>query len=493
MTFVKRLASFLLFCSAVFSQQITPQNVQPSAKQGNGNLFQLSKGAVVEKHCAQFDVRGNTVDFGNTCSNPGAVMWVHDPSGVWTVTKPDGTLLSIAGSTSNGLQEALNYAFPNGYPLFGFGDGPLSTTITHITATVNVPATALGSADFYGMNWSCDVTGTAECIVFDSQDMMHWDMHHSQVWSPGGSTGATWHIWPRNANSGEQFDSFFASDLSLGETAPFAGGIGVRFTPTYNPSCCVAGHGMIANNKRLHLGNINGGAYSVVVDSPGGTQGTAFAMNDITFSWQVPTVGALLVGNSSADAANIYGNVWHITGGTTSFGTVFSGNNTTGDYYELMGRGSFTIGLGSGYNRVVTAGNDSFVPITDLSGNLTNHIETATQTTWNGANFTNRVTVGAGLVKLNIQPVGNADNFQLLVNAAADYNQEDPSRASWATVLGGIDAWEIWREAPGNAGWIKFISMDNAGSLHIPGLLGTGNASVCVNATGVLYRGAPGC
>ena len=189
----------------------------------------------------------------------GAVLWTHDSAGVWSVTKPDGTRLDITRSTSGGLQEALDYAFvtPGGYPLIGYGGAPSpgnSTTVV-ISAPVAVPPGAILSADFYGMNWACTTTGSQDCIVFDSQDMLHWDMHHSQVWMAGKSTGAVWRIGPQH-NNGETINGFTASDVYLGETFPGPVGTGVRFTPAYNSSCCAAGHGLIVNNKRLSLGNI---------------------------------------------------------------------------------------------------------------------------------------------------------------------------------------------------------------------------------------------
>jgi hypothetical protein len=56
-------------------------------------------------------------------------------TGVWTVLDPYGNALSTAGTTTSGLQEAINYAANNGFPLRVLGHG--GTTVAQQTGTLN--------------------------------------------------------------------------------------------------------------------------------------------------------------------------------------------------------------------------------------------------------------------------------------------------------------------------------------------------------------------
>lgn len=55
--------------------------------------------------------------------------------GAWVVNTPNGGVLNIAGSTTNGLQEAINYAVGNGFRLEVYGQG--SSVVASETGTLN--------------------------------------------------------------------------------------------------------------------------------------------------------------------------------------------------------------------------------------------------------------------------------------------------------------------------------------------------------------------
>lgn len=63
----------------------------------------------------------NTLGLGG--SSPGIVKMVRTGSGTWAVYAPDGSAIDISSSTTDGLQEAINYARLYGYDLFVYGGG----------------------------------------------------------------------------------------------------------------------------------------------------------------------------------------------------------------------------------------------------------------------------------------------------------------------------------------------------------------------------------
>ena len=105
----------------------------------------------------------------------GLVKYLRTGDGVYTIFTPDGSTVSTGGTTTEGLQEAINYANANGLDFYCAGGGIETTgTATDIgiitcTTTLQIPACQLRS--FVFKNTTIDFTtavGSNAGLKFDS-------------------------------------------------------------------------------------------------------------------------------------------------------------------------------------------------------------------------------------------------------------------------------------------------------------------------------------
>lgn len=107
----------------------------------------------------------------------------------WSVLDPFGADIDTTGSTSEGLQEAINFAHDNGYALLVLGGSQLQHSgadpgrIT-TTQTIRIPAGAKGVYTFKGLTLWANVPDTSDGIDVDCQDMLDFDFG-GQIVYPG--------------------------------------------------------------------------------------------------------------------------------------------------------------------------------------------------------------------------------------------------------------------------------------------------------------------
>lgn len=106
----------------------------------------------------------------------------------WAVQGPCGEPVPTIGSTSEGLQEAINYALLRGCalsvlggPHLANGDDPARITTTQ---TIRIPAGAKASYTFRGVTLWANVPDDADAIDIDAQDMLDFDFG-GQIVYPG--------------------------------------------------------------------------------------------------------------------------------------------------------------------------------------------------------------------------------------------------------------------------------------------------------------------
>lgn len=277
-------------------------------------------------------------------------------SNIWTVLLPDGTLLNIAGSTTQGLQEAITYAWANGYPLLVMGGGVVkagSVYTSQITcSTPLVFPTGWGNCyHFFGVGLVYTGTASNDFITFNSCDFTEVDFHDSQIIYPGTASAVRFN--PVNDN-GESFAGFTTSKFTFGTIVVVTTllapdptrGIGLRISSPALGLGFTYGNGIFINNT-IHINEINGGLIGLQVDNPGGS-GSTFQNNKIT----APSIHAqgnvgLLVG-TSAITNLIFGNQWdvNIVSATGSIAaSIWSGGTAAGgDIYKINSAG-FTTGI----------------------------------------------------------------------------------------------------------------------------------------------------
>lgn len=294
----------------------------------------------------------------------------HDTVGGWTVYKPDSTLLSTTGTTTSGLQEAINYAVANGWALEVYGGwlgSPTDLPKLSCTTAVNFPVLALWSMRMYGVNVYFTDTGATDGFVFDSCDLTDIDMGNGQIFFQ--PSGAAIHFNPTHDN-GEDFIGITSSIFRLpivaagSTTGGPQQGTCVRFSMPYTAGHAL-GSGLIVNN-RFDLGEINGGHIGLQVDNPASPN--TFNFNHINaHSIHGQDQAGVKVGTSALAADLIYGNQWKLSiSEVTTAIEIWGGHSTVGgDIYDLAA-GTATI-LGS------SATNNLIRQVVQLNGTLTNN------------------------------------------------------------------------------------------------------------------------
>jgi hypothetical protein len=284
-------------------------------------------------------------------------------SGHWKTFKPDGSPLDITGTTTQGLQESINYAQRHAFPLIVHGGGvtppivgvPPSTALSMITCstTVSFPTGWNNMYHFYNVNFVYSGWPGNDFFTFDSCDLTEVDFHNSQIIYPG--TAAAFHFRPYHDN-GESFAGFVCSSFYLGHIIPVVSvadmspdpskgigilitvpnlGLGLSFANGYFYSCHIKAY------------EIHGGQYGIKLENPAVGSG-GFAANVIeTINIHNQSIAAVQVGtsalpNTTADTS--WGNIWRLGGVWTNNGigiSTWGGNNTSffaqwgGDYFEL--------------------------------------------------------------------------------------------------------------------------------------------------------------
>lgn len=255
----------------------------------------------------------------------GAVRMVHDnTASAWTVYKPDGTVLDVTGTTSQGLQEALNFAGQNAYPLFVYGGGvtpPAQGSSARsrilVSQPITIPTGWGNSYYFYGADLWWTGSNSVDFLTFNSMDYTTFEFQ-GQIAYNGNQAAIRFNP---TANNGESFVGITSSKIHIGTVAvtnPTTGavegthGIGVRFTSTQNGSLSPTnGNGLIINNE-ITIGEINGGTVGIQIDDPVGTG--KFYLNRLS-SPAIHGQGSygITVGQSAASAAKVYGNIMDLT------------------------------------------------------------------------------------------------------------------------------------------------------------------------------------
>ena len=124
----------------------------------------------------------------------GLVKYLRTSVGTFTIITPDGSTVSTSGTTTEGLQEAINYANNNGFDFYCAGGGiEADGTATDVgvvtcTTTLNIPACQLRSMVFKSI--TIDFTtavGSNAGLKFDSFMMLDFDFAGQIVYHGNGN------------------------------------------------------------------------------------------------------------------------------------------------------------------------------------------------------------------------------------------------------------------------------------------------------------------
>mgnify|MGYP001574175642 CR=1 FL=1 len=302
------------------------------------------------------------------------IVWMQMNGSNWEVILPDGTSLDISASTTNGLQEALNYARNNGYHLKCLGGGSAGNSPTATTRGTIQCSSAISVGTLYDkvieidatVNFSSGVTGHA--WTWDSFDLLRARI--GQIIYQG--TGAFMHF---NQSGNVPIDNVPIQGYSTIEVAALArmgvatGSAGVKFT----------GNGNGFYGLKLRVQDLNG-------ESPDGAGGYITAGVDLTaanggmgacdidigimhgvasLGWQEPNNAANIINNHFRAHVQLQNN------NTTSF-QIGSGGATGGNLYEISiadvsatGTTGIELLTGARRNKFIVPFNDADTQVTD--------------------------------------------------------------------------------------------------------------------------------
>lgn len=315
----------------------------------------------------------------------GEVTMVRTGAATWSITDEKGVAINTAGTTTAGLQEAINYATTNGFNLRAIGGGTSRSAdygIMNCTTGVSFPALRDMSVFLDGVHivFSAAVTGTG--LLFDSCMQLDFRLVGEVTYQ---GTGAAIKIKPTNAipvdtntvctgsrfyiggiaSTGGTPDAMLHMDVSVGSI------IGNRFEVSEIVgsgavgSPAVAAYGLKISGQTsstawysniLDIANIHDCTSACVQEGVVGTDQNQIACN-------IYRIGQLTPKGANAQGWNGYGqssqiqvgNIAPVSGSTMNYGVYLQSGST---------KNIFTIGLITG------AGTAS---VTDL-GTLNNFI-----------------------------------------------------------------------------------------------------------------------
>lgn len=277
----------------------------------------------------------------------------------WSVFAPDGTAVSTTGTTTSGLQEAINYAQTNGYPLEVWGPGATAagTQPAVITCTTTV---ALGPICQLGIlirnaiiSWGAGVAVNG--MTIDSCDTMNIEIDALLNYAGSGDSVVLvkpTSNYPINAATNIQGSKFRIKEiLASGGTVSKL----IRFSTANGP----------ISNTMFDLGYLLGGgfaSYGIYIENPP-TAPKAFNNNHINFGLIVScSTASIQVGTSAlVQATQPLASNWFQgsieTNGTSADGIICYGFLNTFDVNISVDSGT----LARGYNFAANTATDNHV------------------------------------------------------------------------------------------------------------------------------------
>ena len=334
--------------------------------------------------------------------SPGQVVMFRSPyNASWQVVTETGAALNTSGTTTQGLQEAVNYAALHGVPFICLGGGittPAGGGVDYAsitcTTTLNMPTSNANTYEFYGLTlFLSPSTSSDDGIVFDTVDMLNFKFRGQIVYA---GTGSAIHLLPTNDN-GESFigatSSFF--DINSVVCADIS-----THLPQNTEGVCFrisAQNGHIINN-RFWIGECNAGLVGFQIDDP--SSSFTVRLNE----FDLPAVhgqGSASISDGTAPSTNqIYGNIWRATVNPTGVSSIGFDTWAQGGLIQLsVGAGNQGILLNgsAAQNSFMIAYNAASTPVTDDSTTQDNagvyrDWYPAAETNLNGSNQTGIVT-----------------------------------------------------------------------------------------------------
>lgn len=242
----------------------------------------------------------------------GEVTMVRTAATTWSVTDEKGVAIDTTGTTTAGLQEAIDYATTNGFNLRAIGGGTSRTAdfgIMNCTTGVVFPALRDMKVSMEGVHiaFSAAVTGTG--ISFDSCMQLDFSLVGEVTYQ---GTGAAVQLKPTNAIPVDTMTVCTGSRFYIGGVATTGG------TPAALFNVDVSNGSVLGNSfeigELVGSGAVGSSALAATgLRITGQTASTAFYANTVDISnIHDCTSTCVQEGTSSSNQAQIGGNIYRI-------------------------------------------------------------------------------------------------------------------------------------------------------------------------------------
>lgn len=305
----------------------------------------------------------------------------------WLVYKPDGTLLDVTGTTTNGLQEAINYTIEFGYDFIIYGgttapgnwpppfDPVLhpgsSFAVLNYASPIVVPSIQCGYWRFGGVIFN--YTGPAADVTWTWDSTEIFELASQGAQWVANTTNIIMSWFPTNQWPEDRFGPTTASTVwTMGGITQLntsgAGGPCVRLDATNAP---IQGNAFI-------FSELNGGFDGL--ELLGATHGCLNNTIKVVFLHNQTAIG-LRVGMTTADASTVTGNIIEVIaaepGGTVGIDVYGSGNIINGVASNASGS-PMSAGLkleSTAANNQINMGRlEGTIPLQDLSTSRSNAV-----------------------------------------------------------------------------------------------------------------------
>jgi hypothetical protein len=286
----------------------------------------------------------------------GAVRLIGFSGGTWLMFDENGSPHSTAGTTTNGLQEAINYSISVGRTLEVYAAGTIAggtlPLFINCATGINVPPNQQWSAFFRGVNITFANSVNGPGITFDSMEGSAWVMDSCVVvYQPASPAANSWAAYcnPQNPTPGDHITTITGSKIHISDIATPATGL-IQGVWGFN---CSGGSINTSTFSSYELNGTGTGStpnstYGIVIFGQTAISGFEQNIVDIT-NFHLYASAGIQIGTNSTNAVNLRQNIWRI--GALLGGAASQGVNTFGSYddFTIGGitneQGAFTSGI----------------------------------------------------------------------------------------------------------------------------------------------------
>ncbi len=298
------------------------------------------------------------------------VRMVNTGQNTWVVLDENGTAINTAGTTTDGLQEAINYARTNRFNLIVDGQGQLAGQVgnwstIHCTTTLTLGPLWGQRIVFNQVNLVLDPAVAANTgWNIDSLDFSSIEFYGQILYT---GTGVGVDVIPTTDN-GEGFIGWTTGKIYLQTCVCIVSFANWNVDATKGTCISITPGGHAVVNNEITVGECNGGLFGFRLNTP--TAGGQFSYNKVILpALHSQGTTSFQAGNGNVLAANsITGNIWEVIASPVVNGVFIYGVKDIYDIQISGGTGAgITLQASAAQNQITCPLNNATTPLADSS------------------------------------------------------------------------------------------------------------------------------